>query len=482
MRSVDYEVTIGLELHVQLRTASKMFCSCPTTFGAPPNTNVCPVCMGYPGVLPVMNEEAVLLTVRTGLMIGSRISSYSKFDRKNYFYPDMPKNYQISQYDLPLCEGGSVEIETESGPRSIGVTRIHLEEDVGKLVHFGATSGVDFNRAGIPLMEIVSEPDLTSPEEAFAYLTALKQILQYGDVSECNMEEGNIRCDANISIRPKGDPERGVKTEIKNMNTFHGVERALAYEVRRQARVLDEGGSITQETRRWDADREMTLVMRTKEYAHDYRYFPEPDLLPVTLGEERIRSIRETLPELPAARRRRFEEQYGLSAYDAGVLVAERALADYFEAAAGDGAHAKAVANYVINDLRRELAARETAIADCPVRPEWIRELAELVASGRISRQMGKELFVTMYESRRAPGEIAAAKGLEQVTDDDAILAFVDRAIAENPKVVADYRGGKENALKFLVGQVMRLSRGKANPQRVNELLRKRASAPPSDG
>ena len=476
---MDYDVTIGLELHVQLRTRSKMFCACPTIFGEPPNTNVCPVCMGYPGVLPVMNEAAVLLTVKTGLMLGCEICAYSKFDRKNYFYPDMPKNYQVSQYDLPLCLGGGVDIATDAGVKRIGITRIHLEEDVGKLVHFETTSGVDFNRAGIPLMEIVSEPELASPDEAFRYLAALKQILQYGEVSDCNMEEGNIRCDANISIRPRGAADLGVKTEIKNLNTFHGVQRALEFEVRRQHFVVDSGGTVTQETRRWDDDRDATFPMRTKEYAHDYRYFPEPDLLPVALGGERIDAVRATVPELPASRKARFRSDYGLSEYDAGVLVAERALAEYFEAAvevasgADDAAGApKAVANYVINDLLRELASRGDGLGSCPVKPAWIAQLVGLVDSGRISSQMAKDLFVDMYESRREPAALVRERGLEQVTDEDEILGFVRRAVEENSKVVADYRGGKANALKFLVGQVMRLSRGKANPQRVNELLR----------
>jgi len=468
---MDYRTTIGLEVHVQLDTQSKMFCSCSTRYGSPPNTQVCPVCLGYPGAMPVMNGEAIRLTVLTGLMIGSRISDYSKFDRKNYFYPDMPKNYQISQYDKPLCIGGSVDIEVEGRVRTIGVTRIHLEEDVAKSMHFQSTSGVDFNRAGVPLMEIVSEPDLASPDEAFAYLTAVKQILLYAGVSRCNLEEGNVRCDVNASVRPAGQTELGTKTEIKNMNTFRGVLHALRYEVDRQIEVLESGGTIVQETRRWDPDRGMTSSMRTKEDAHDYRYFPEPDLMPVVLSREQVEEWRSQLPELPRQRRERFMSQYGLPEYDAGVLVADKALSDYFEAAAALATNPKAISNWLMTEMLRLLSEQDLEIENVPLTPRALAALVSLVEKKTVNTTTAKEIFAELFEKGGDPDEIVRARGLAQVSDSGAIEEFVDQAMAENPKSVEDYRSGKKAAAQFLVGQVMRLSRGKANPQMVMKML-----------
>jgi aspartyl-tRNA(Asn)/glutamyl-tRNA(Gln) amidotransferase subunit B len=470
---MQYEAVIGLEVHVQLKTRSKMFCGCATEFGAPPNTHVCPVCLGYPGVLPVMNEEAVRKTILTGLMLGSEIARFSKWDRKNYFYPDMPKNYQISQYDLPLCKGGAVPIKG----KKIGVRRIHLEEDVAKNFHFETTSGVDFNRAGIPLMEIVSEPDINSAEEAFAYLTALKEILISGNVSDCDMEKGQLRCDSNVSVRPVGQKEFGTKIEIKNMNTISGVRAALAYEVKRQIEVLEKGGALTQETRRWDDVSGMTHVMRTKEYAHDYRYFPEPDLMPVEVSDAMLAEIRALLPELPEAKRQRFVQQYGLPEYDAGVLVSDFSLASYFETAAKTAKNPKTVSNWIMTELLAKLAETKKSASESPVSPEKLVELLGLIEKGTISGKMAKEVFAEMFASGRGAAEIVREKGLVQVTDVAAIEQFVEEAIAQNPQSVADFRSGKEAALNFLCGQAMKLSKGKANPQRVRELLKQKLSA-----
>ena len=469
---MNYEAVIGLEVHVQLKTRSKMFCGCTTEFGAPPNTQVCPVCLGYPGVLPVMNEEAVRKTILTGLMIGSNITRLSKWDRKNYFYPDMPKNYQISQYDLPLCMEGSVAIKLDGGPtKNIGVIRAHLEEDVAKNFHFETTSGVDFNRAGVPLMEIVSKPDINSPEEAFAYLTALREMLVSGGVSDCDMEKGQLRCDSNVSVRPVGQKEFGEKVEIKNMNTISGVRRALAYEIQRQTAALQRGEKISQETRRWDDVAGKTFVMRTKEYAHDYRYFPEPDLMPVAVSDQMLAEIRGQLTELPEAMRQRFISQYGLPEYDAGVLVADVALAKYYERAAGRSKNPKAISNWVMTELLAKLAEAKSSIDDCPIPPEGMAELIGMIDSGQISGKIAKEVFAEMFSSCKSPSVVVKEKGLTQVSDAGAIEAFADEAIAKNPKSVADYRAGNEAAINFLKGQVMKLSKGKANPQLAGEIL-----------
>ncbi len=468
---MTYATTIGLEVHAQLKTQSKMFCACPTGYGAEPNSLVCPVCLGYPGAMPVMNAEAIRLTVMTGLMIGSRISEYSKFDRKSYFYPDMPKNYQISQYDKPLCEGGSVVIELDGTEKTIGITRIHLEEDVGKSTHLVRSSGVDFNRAGHPLMEIVTEPDMTSPAEAYAFLQALKQILLYIGVSDCNLEEGNMRCDVNVSMRPAGQAKLGTKAELKNLNTFKGVQAALHYEVERQSAQLGRGERIVQETRRWDPDQGITTSMRTKEDAHDYRYFPEPDLMPVVLDRDAVEAIRAALPEMPRDRRRRFAEQYGLPVYDAGVLSADRAIADFFEAAAGASSNPKAVSNWIMTEVLRVLTERDTTLAALPLTAPALAALVGLVDAGTINMTGAKTVFEVLVDSGGDPARIVKDRGLAQVSDTGVIETLVDKAIASNPQSVEDYRSGKKAALQFLVGQVMRESRGKANPPMVAQML-----------
>jgi aspartyl-tRNA(Asn)/glutamyl-tRNA(Gln) amidotransferase subunit B len=475
---MNYEATIGLEVHVQIKTASKMFCSCATEFGALPNTNVCPVCLGYPGVLPVMNEAAVRKTVLTGLLFGCEIARFSKWDRKNYFYPDMPKNYQISQYDLPLCKGGAVVIDLGTADKSragqkkkIGLTRIHLEEDVAKNFHFETTSGVDFNRAGTPLMEMVSEPDIASPDEAFAYLTALREILSAAGISDCDMEKGQMRCDCNVSVRPVGQKEFGTKIEIKNMNTISGVRRALAYEIKRQAELLERGEKLRQETRRWDDAAGVTQLMRVKEFAHDYRYFPEPDLMPVELDDAFIESVRAGISELPEQKRQRFVAQYGVSEYDAGVLAADAAVAKFFEEAAAASKNPKAVCNWVANDLLRELSTAKQTIADCKMQPKQIADLVDMVDGKQISSTIGKQVFMEMFQSGKNPADIVKEKGLAQVTDISAIEKFADDAIAANPKSVADYKSGKVAALNAIFGQAMRASGGKANPQQLREIL-----------
>ena len=469
---MNYEAVIGLEVHVQLKTASKIFCGCATEFGAEPNTRVCPVCLGYPGVLPVMNEEAVKKSILVGLMLGSKISEFSKWDRKNYFYPDMPKNYQVSQYDLPLCVGGTVLVKMEDGTaKTFGVTRAHLEEDVAKSFHYATTSGVDFNRAGTPLLEIVSEPEMRTPEDAFAYLTALKEMLIAGGVSDCDMEKGQLRCDANVSVRPVGQVKFGEKVELKNLNTISGVKKAVAYEIQRQIATVTKGGEIRQETRRWDDDAGMTSVMRTKEYAHDYRYFPEPDLMPVTVNAAMVAEIRKLLPELPEAKRQRFVSQYGLPEYDAGVLVADFAVADYFEKAAAGAKNAKAVSNWIMTELVAKFAENR-------VTPEQLAELVGLIDAGQISGKQAKEVFAEMFATGKSAGAIVKEKGLVQVSDTGALEALADEAIAKNAKSVADFKAGNEGALNFLKGQVMKLSKGKANPQLAGEILLRKLREP----
>jgi aspartyl-tRNA(Asn)/glutamyl-tRNA(Gln) amidotransferase subunit B len=468
---MKYLTTIGLEVHVQLKTVSKMFCGCSTAFAQAPNTNVCPVCLGYPGAMPVMNEEAIRLTVRSGLMLGCQINGYSKFDRKSYFYPDMPKNYQISQFDQPLCLGGGVDVDTGEYKKRIGLTRIHLEEDVGKSMHFAQTSGVDFNRAGHPLMEIVSEPDMSTPEEAQAFLQELRRILLYAGVSDCNLEEGNMRCDVNVSVRPEGQATLGTKAELKNLNTFKGVLNALRYEETRQVELLESGGHVIQETRRWDPDMGVTSSMRTKEDAHDYRYFPEPDLMPVCLDEAQIEAWRATLPELPADRAARFEHDLGLPAYDAGVLVADRAVADYFEVAVRAGAAAKSASNWIMTDVLRVLSEQGMTIASFPVSAEDLAGLIDLLESKTLNAPSAKQVFEKMVAEGGTPKEWVAKLGLEQVSDSSELEGFVKQAMDANPKSVEDYRNGKKAAAQFLMGQVMKLSRGKANPGMVMKML-----------
>ncbi|MBU0677793.1 MAG: Asp-tRNA(Asn)/Glu-tRNA(Gln) amidotransferase subunit GatB [Verrucomicrobia bacterium] len=469
---MEYVATIGLETHVQLKTASKIWCGCANVYGSRPNTDVCPVCLGYPGSLPVLNREAVKLTVMTGLMLGCEISRYSKWDRKSYFYPDMPKNYQISQYDMPLCLGGQVEIDVDGAKRAVRLTRIHLEEDVGKSTHFERSSGVDFNRAGTPLMEIVTEPDMSSAEEAFAYLQALKRILLYGGVSDCNLEQGNMRCDINVSVRPADTDKLGTKAEIKNMNTFKGVFRALKYEIERQKKVLSEGGEIRQETRRWDDDAGVTSAMRSKEYAHDYRYFPDPDLMPVVLTEEQIHSWEESLPELPAARRARILSEYGIPEYDAGVIVADKAVADYYETVARLSGNAKAASNWIMTEMMRALSEAGIEITSTKISPDALADLIKLIDGNAINMTGAKEVFNVLFSEGGDPKKIVEERGLAQVSDSSELESVVRRVIDENPKSVEDYKAGKKVALQFMMGQVMRITKGKANPQVVVPLLK----------
>lgn len=476
---MDYEAIIGLEVHTQLITRSKMFCGCANEFGGEPNTRVCPVCLGYPGVLPTINREAVRKTLVAGLMCGCEVTGPSKFDRKNYFYPDMPKNYQISQYDQPLCRGGAQAIGGGTGfsgaplpAKTVRLTRMHLEEDTGKLTHMGRSTAVDLNRAGVPLLEIVTEPDLRTPDEAYAFLTALKQALQYAGVSTCDMEKGQMRCDVNVSVRPVGQVALGEKVEIKNLNSFRAVHLSLQHEIARQVELVQSGGRVRQETRGWDDAAGVTFVQRTKEDAHDYRYFPEPDLMPLEITAAWVAEIAAALPEAPEARRRRVQSQYGLSEYDALMLTAEKATADYFEAAVAVGRNPKTTANWVITELAGALAQAGLTLAQTPVPPAALGELTALIDDATISGKIAKDVFAEMFRTGRGPKAIVADQGLQQVTDSGAIAAFARQAIAANPNAVAEYRGGNGKALQFLVGQVMKLSRGKANPQLAVQALK----------
>jgi aspartyl-tRNA(Asn)/glutamyl-tRNA(Gln) amidotransferase subunit B len=471
---MDYETVIGLETHVQLKTKSKMWCGCANEFGAAPNSHVCPVCLGLPGVLPVANDEALRLTALTGLLLNCTVARYAKFDRKNYFYPDMPKNYQVTQYDKPSTLNGFVEFEFNGGISRVRITRAHLEEDVGKNFHFERNSGVDFNRAGVPLMEIVSEPDLTSADMAYAYLNALKEILVYGGVSDCDMEKGMMRCDVNVSVRPRGQQELGAKIEIKNMNSFSGARRALEYEIPRQIAVLTKGGKLIQSTRRWDDVAAITEEMRTKEHAHDYRYFPEPDLMPFQPTEAWLAEVKSRVVELPLVRKQRFMRDYQLPASDAQTFVWDVPLGNYFEGLAKQAKNPKAAANWVINNLRAKLTESQASLADLKFKPGAILELIELVDSGKISTKIAQDVFVEMFTTGEAPGKIVEKKGLAQVSDAGAIEQLCDQAIAANPGPAADYKAGKTAALNFLKGQVMKLSKGKANPALAGEILERK--------
>jgi aspartyl-tRNA(Asn)/glutamyl-tRNA(Gln) amidotransferase subunit B len=468
----ELEAVIGLEIHVQLATASKIFCGCSTRFGAPPNSQVCPVCSGQPGVLPVLNASAVEHALRLGLALGCRVRARSRFARKNYFYPDLPKGYQISQYEEPLAEGGAVEIELEGARRRVRLTRIHLEEDAGKSLHEGAASRVDLNRAGVPLVEIVSEPDLTSPAEAAELMRTLRAIVRALGVGDGNMEQGSLRCDANVSLRPRGASALGVKTEVKNINSFRFVQRALEHELERQRALLARGEAVVQETRLWDSERGVTESMRSKEEAHDYRYFPEPDLPPLAIDEGWLARLRAGLPELPLARRDRLAREHDLPAQGAAGLTRERELADYFERAVAAGARPRPAASFILTELLGRVPdAREVAAA--PVTPEALAGLDALVASGRVSGKLAKEIFARMWESGRSAEEIAREGDLYQSSDAAAIEAEVRRVVAASPAQVAEYRAGKEKVLGFFVGQVMRATAGRANPALVNELVRK---------
>jgi aspartyl-tRNA(Asn)/glutamyl-tRNA(Gln) amidotransferase subunit B len=475
--SFDYDVVIGLEVHAQLLTRTKMFCGCSTTFGAPPNTQTCPVCQGMPGTLPAINRRAVEFGIKTALAIGCAVSADNRFARKHYYYPDMPKNYQISQYEEPLAVHGHLDIEVGGAARRIGIERLHLEEDVGKLIHEGSletaqSSQVDFNRAGVPLMEIVSKPDMRTSEEAGAYLRALRAIVVYLGVCNGNMEEGSLRCDANISLKRRGATEFGTKVEIKNMNSFRNVQHALEHEIKRQGRALEAGERIVQETRLWDPDKGQTVSMRSKEFAHDYRYFPEPDLPPLDVEARWVEAVRATLPELPAARRARFMQVHALSAYDADLLTGSRALADYFEAAVAQCSKPKVVANWILNELLSKLQGDdERAIAACAISPGNLAGLITLIENGTISGKMAKEVFEKMYRSGEDARTIVNREGLTQVADLNVLEAKVDEALSTHAKAADDARAGKKGALSFLVGQVMKSTEGKANPALVNRLL-----------
>ncbi len=492
-RLMEYEAVIGLETHVQLKTKSKMWCGCANAFGSPPNTNVCPVCLGMPGVLPVANEEALRLTALTGFLLNCTVARSAKFDRKNYFYPDAPKNYQVTQFDQPSTANGFVDFEFQGGISRVRITRAHLEEDVGKNFHFERFSGVDFNRAGVPLLEIVSEPDITGADMAYEYLNALKDILMHGGISDCDMEKGMVRCDVNISVRPKGAKELGAKIEIKNMNTFSGARKALEYEILRQIGVLSKGGKLVQSTRRWDDAAGITEEMRTKEHAHDYRYFPEPDLMPFAPDDRWLAEVQSRAVELPLARKQRFMQEYQLPASDAETFKNDLRLGDYFEKIAKQAQNPKAVANWVINNLRAKISeANEkesgepaavgldrteiklTTLADLKFKPEHMIELVSLVETGTISKTMAQEVFTEMFETGKAPSAIVETKGGGQISDANAIDKLCDEAIAANPKSVADYKAGKVAALNALKGQVMKLSKGRANPGLVGEILERR--------
>jgi aspartyl-tRNA(Asn)/glutamyl-tRNA(Gln) amidotransferase subunit B len=475
--AVEFEAVIGLEVHAELLTASKMFCGCSTKFGAAPNSQVCPVCLGFPGVLPVINGRAVEFAARTALALQCSIAGMSRFARKNYFYPDLPKAYQVSQYELPLAEHGEVTVRLDTGERRIGIRRLHMEEDAGKLVHAGAmdaaeSSLVDYNRAGVPLMEIVSEPDLRTPEEAAEYLRQLRAILVYLEVCDGNMEEGSFRCDANVSVRPAGSYGLGVKVELKNMNSFRFVQKALEYEIRRQIKAVGRGEALVQETRLWSADQGVTLSMRTKEDAHDYRYFPDPDLVPLVIEPAWIDTIRRSLPELPEARRARFVQQYGIPEYDAGVLTASRGLAEYYEAAVRAHADPKTVSNWVMVELGGRLNKDGKDIAASPISPERLGAMLRLLASGSISGKMAKEFFDEMYATGADPADILKKQG-GQITDTGEIEKIIQGIMVANPGPLAEYRAGKETTFNFFVGQVMKATRGKANPQVVSEMLKR---------
>ncbi|MBI1941341.1 MAG: Asp-tRNA(Asn)/Glu-tRNA(Gln) amidotransferase subunit GatB [Acidobacteria bacterium] len=473
-----YEPVIGLEVHVQLLTQSKIFCACSTHFGDPPNTNTCPVCLGLPGALPVLNREAVTMAMKAALALNCAINPRSRFARKNYFYPDLPKGYQISQYDEPLSQDGWIEIEVEGVRKRVGITRVHLEEDAGKSLHEGfpdsdSKSYIDLNRTGVPLIEIVGEPDLRSPDEAYDYLTRLKTLMLYLEVSDCNMEEGSLRCDANVSVRRAGASEFGTKTEVKNLNSFRFLQKALAYEIDRQISVLESGGSIPQETRLWDSREQRTYGMRSKEFAHDYRYFPEPDLLPLVITDEWKEDVRRSLPELPDAKKERFAKEYALADQDASQLTASRQLADFFEETAKACGAPKPAANWILSELLYLLKEANKEITDSPVTPARLGELVILIEKGTISGKMGKDILAEMFRSGKRAEEVMAAKGLEQISDPEKIRAEVNRIVAGNPKQVEQYRKGKTATLGWFVGQVMKATSGQANPQLVQEILKK---------
>ncbi len=476
--AVKYEAVIGLEVHAQMLTDTKVFCGCSTKFGSEPNTQTCEVCIGMPGVLPVLNKKALEFAIRTGLAMNCAISSYSRFARKNYFYPDLPKGYQISQYEHPICEHGFIEIVVGGEVRRIGITRIHMEEDAGKNIHEGGGnySLVDLNRAGVPLMEIVSEPDIRSPREASEYMRKLRAILRYLGVCDGNMEQGSLRCDANVSVRPAGQKEFGTRAEVKNINSFRFVEKAVDYEIKRQIKVIEEGGKVIQETRLWDSAKGITESMRSKEEAHDYRYFPEPDLVPIIAERSWVDKIKAGLPELPDVRRGRLVAEYGIPEYDADLLTSEKAVAEWFEDAIKAGGQPKAVSNWMMGDLMRFLNEENKFIEECPLRPSQLADMLKLIDKGTISGKIAKTVFEEMYRSGKNAEEIVREKGLVQISDESAIEKMVDEVIAKHSKEVERFRAGDEKLLGFFVGQVMKATKGKANPQMLNELLRRKLS------
>ncbi len=482
MSALDrYEMVCGVEVHVELATRTKIFCGCSTEFGGEQNTHVCPVCLGLPGVLPVLNREVVDLAIKAGLALNCEIADFSKFDRKNYFYPDAPKNYQTSQYDLPINKKGWLDIEVEGEKKRIGITRAHMEDDAGKLVHSGETistsfeSYVDYNRTGVPLLEIVSEPDMRSIPEALAFLEELVSVIQYTEVSDCRMEQGSVRFDVNLSLRPKGQGEFGTRTETKNLNSFSSVRRCMEYEIERQAQLLDDGEAVTQETRTWDEGKGITLSLRSKEEAHDYRYFPEPDLVPIVIDREWVERIRKTLPEMPAARRERLKS-LGLTEYDAGVITSSKGMSDFFDTALKGYSDVKTLANWVMGDFSRLLNVKQLRVEDSPVTPTQLAELLELINKGTISGKIAKNVIEEMFESGKAPAVIIKEKGLAQISDEAALLKLVDEVISANPQSVEDFKAGKERAIGFLVGQIMKATKGQANPGVVNTLLKEQLS------
>ena len=478
---VVYEPVIGLEVHIELKTETKIFCHSSTAFGAGPNRHTCPVCLGLPGVLPVINKKVVDFAIKAGLALNCRIAPYSKFDRKNYYYPDLPKNYQVSQYELPIAAQGFLDIEVDGSLKRVGITRIHMEEDAGKLVHQETVDSdaapyslVDYNRTGVPLIEIVSEPDLRSPAEAVAYLEKLKAIIQYTGISDCKMQEGSLRCDANISVRPAGQQEFGVRAELKNMNSFKALQKALVYEIERQTKILADGGAVIQETRAWDENRGVTLSLRGKEEAHDYRYFPEPDLPPMIISAEWVDEIRNTLPELPDERKDRFISQYGLPPYDAMVLTTIKEMADFYEQCVEQFNNYKLASNWLMGDLARLMHAHNMEITQVRLQPAQLAQMLRLLEEGAISGKIAKTVFEKMFNTGQDPDVIVKEKGLAQISDAGAIESVIDSIIANNPRSAEDYRAGKTQALGFLVGQVMQATKGQANPGLVNKILKEK--------
>lgn len=475
--SKEFETVVGLEVHAELKTASKIFCSCSTAFGAEPNTHVCPICAGFPGMLPVLNEKVVELAIRTGLALNSEIAEFCKFDRKNYFYPDLPKAYQISQYDLPICKNGYLEIEVDGVKKRIGINRAHMEEDAGKLVHQGDItttpfSLVDLNRSSVPLLEIVSEPDLRSAAEARAYMEKLRAILLFAGVSDCKMEEGSLRCDANVSVKPVGQKELGTRVEIKNLNSFRSLERAIEYEAKRHIEAIEDGEELIQETRTWDEEKEVTRSMRTKEEAHDYRYFPDPDLPPLRISQEWIDEVRQSMPELPGQAQQRLMQEYGLPNYDAAFLTLSPDTLDFFDQCRALYPDVKTISNWMMGEMARLLNQNNMEIKDCKIRPEALAGMLELLDKGTISGKMAKTVFEEMFNTGKEAEQVVKEKGLVQISDPETLKQIIKEIVANNPKVLEDYRNGKEKAFGFFVGQTMKATRGQANPAVVNQLLK----------